>query len=226
MSMCARSLFLTVWGLSLLWTSGVDSAPPSPAEQDYQKGEQFHLGRDVEPDLDMALRYYGRALKAAPEMFPALYNAAHIYYTQEEYGRAARYFTKAVKAARKDKTPEREALARSNLGSCFQKQGEVEKAEKQFRAAVQLDRSLVDAHVNLVNLLVSEEKWDEAEKALEAGRRLAPSARYGLFEGKIKGGASRDEWEPLELKVVIVGLVVGALCYGLYQRFRPRQRRV
>ena len=217
--MTMRSLLLT---LALWGPLSAGAAPPSPAEQDYEKGEQFHTGRDVEQDLDMALRYYGRALKADPAMFPALYNAAHIYYTQGKYGNATRYFTKAVKVARKDKTPDREALARSNLGSCLQKQGKDEKAEKQFRAAIQLDRSLADAHLNLLNLLVSEERWEEAGKAMEAGKRLAPSPRYGLLEGKIRAGVTREEWEPTEIKVAILGLVVGALFYGLYKRFRAR----
>ena len=199
---------------------GASTAQLTKAEQDYKKGEQYHLGDGVVQDLDMALRYYKRALDQEPDLFHALFNTAHIYFAREQYKHATGFFIKAAKAARQDKSVENEAQARSNLGTCYLKDDRVDKAEKQFRAAIKLAPSLVEAHHNLLTLLVEEERWDEAEKALKRAEQSAPSSKYKLIRGKIKSGISRLEWESLEIQVVTLGLLVGILGYWLYKKLR------
>ena len=110
---------------------GASVAQLTKAQEEYKKGEQFHRGEGVGQDSEMALRFYKRALDIDPDLFHAFFNSGLIYYEQEKYKHAIGFFIKAVKAARKAESGENEALARSNLGACYHKEGNLNKAQKQ-----------------------------------------------------------------------------------------------
>ena len=206
----------------LLATLGISAAgaEQTPAQQDFEKGRTYQTGEGVKQDLGAALTYYVRALKSDPDFFPALFNTALVYYTQKEYTRARKLFIKAAKVARNQELREKEVLAWNGLGSCYYKEGKVEKAEKKFRGALQLNPSLVEAHYNLINLLVAEERWEKANKALDIAGKIAPSPRYQIFKGRIKGGESRGEWEDIKVKIGLIGLLVGVFLYWVYKKVR------
>ena len=206
----------------LLATLGISAAgaEQTPAQQDFEKGRTYQTGEGVKQDLGMALKYYARALKSDPDFFPALYNTALVYYTQKKYTQAGKVFIKAAKVARNQESREDEALAWNGLGSCYYKEGKVGNAEKKFRGAVQLNSSLVEAHYNLINLLVAEERWEKANEALDSAARSAPSPRYQIFKGRIKGGKSREEGDDIEVKIGLIGLLVGVFLYWVYKKVR------
>ena len=188
--------------------------------EDFENGFRYQTAEGVDRDLEMAQRYYKRALEVDPDLFPALFNMAHIYYEKENVRQARVYFVKAAKSARKQSSKKNEALARNGLGICYHKEGKNAKAETEFRSAIRFDSSLVEAHYNLVNLLLEEKRVEEAEKGLERANSLAPSESYGIFRGRLEGKRSREAWEPVEIKIAAVGVVAGLFLYWIYIRVK------
>ena len=90
------------------------------AQQYFQKGYELHTAEGDERNEDRALKYYRQALKLEPGLFPALSNAALIYYGRRDYQRAKHYYSGAIKAARADEDipPSQEAKTYSDLGGC------------------------------------------------------------------------------------------------------------
>ena len=189
------------------------------ALQYYQKGYQLHTAEGEGQDLEMALRYYRRAIKADPMMYAALSNAALIYYARRDYKKAKHFYGEAIKAAGADKeiTSAQTAKTYSDLGGCYFQEGNLSKAEQWFRASIQLDSGLVEAHYNLINLLLKAERIDEAKGALKAAAVAAPSTRYGLFDGRLKSRESREEWNPVWMKVVVFGLLGVIVLFAVYR---------
>jgi hypothetical protein len=48
----------------------------------------------------------------------------------------------------------------------------------------------------------------------------APSTRYGLFEGRLKSRDSEEDWNPLWMKVVAVGLLTGIVLFAVYRALK------
>ena len=215
------SILLSVFCLAMA-LPGVSRAQLTKAEKEYQKGEKFHLGEGVDEDLEMALRYYKRSLDMQPGIFHALLNSGIIYHEQEKYKHAINFFVRSVKAARKAGSRGQEAQARSNLGVSYQKDGQTGKAESQFRAALKMDNSLVEAYYNFANLLIAEERFAEADKILQRANQLAPDYRYQNLKGKIKSGGGKGMLGATELGIVIGGFLVGLFLYLLYLKVKAR----
>lgn len=192
----------------------------SPGAADFERGFQYQSGNGVAIDMEMAQRYYKRALDKDPDLFPALYNTALIYYDGERYPDARVHFVKAARSAQGSGRKPDEALARNGLGTCYQKTGKTGKAEREFAAAIQLAPSLVEAHFNLVNLLVAEERLEEAKRAKLRAEQWAPSDRYELFEGRMRGRESRATWQPVEIKIAVAIMIGGLFLYWIYVRIK------
>ena len=188
-------------------------------------GVSYQTGSCVEKDLDTALEYYEDALKFGPELFPALFNSAQIYYEKENYKKASNRFRKAASIARGGGAMEAslEARALSGLGSCYQKTDKSKSAEKWFRAAIRKHPQLVEAHYNLVNLLVAQDREEEARKALATADRLAPDIRYGIFEGRLKGKEGQEVTKAVAGKVAIVAVIALLLMYSFYLRLAKKR---
>lgn len=203
-----------------------NGATSTEAQENFAQGFSYHTGKEGEPDLKRALAYYHKALQQDPELFPALYNTALIYHAQKNYKRALLLFNKAARAARslEEKGVESEALARNGLGNCYQMKGKTREAEKQFGIAVRMDPLLVEAHYNLINLLVEEERWEDARKALENAEKLAPSSKYQIFTGRLKGKEGREGIRAVGGWVGVVAILVLMLLYAFYQRTRLRSQ--
>jgi tetratricopeptide (TPR) repeat protein len=185
----------------------------------------YQTGVGAEQDLDIALEYYEDALKFDPELFPALLNSGQIYYQQERFKKAIKRFKQAAAGARESgaKAASLEARALSGLGSCYQKTDKIKTAEKWFRAAIRKDPQLVEAHYNLVNLLVSGERVKDAQKALAIAQRLAPDTKYGIFEGRLKAKQGQEETKAVSGKVAIVAVIALLIMYSFYLRMARRR---
>ena len=194
------------------------------AQQYFQQGYELHTAEGDERNEDKALKYYRQALKLDPELFPALSNAALIYYGRRDYKRAKHFYSEAIKSARADENipPSQEAKLYSDLGGCYFQEGNLKKAEDWFRAAIQIDSGLVEAHYNLINLMLKEDRTVEAKEALAIASSQAPSSRYGLFEGRLKSQKSMQEWNPTWLWVVVSGLLGGIIIFAIYRSLKSK----
>ena len=208
--------------ISLLSLALCAAVGAGPGADDFNLGFQYQSGDGVAVDLDMAQRYYKRALDKEPRLFPALYNTALIYYAKERFKDSRLFFVKAAKSAQNSGSKKDEALARNGLGTCYQKTEKKAKAEAEFTAAIQLETTFVEAHYNLINVLVSEERMDEAKAAKDRAEHFAPSDRYGKFEGRMRGWESRAAWGSMEVKVAILIMIAGLFLYWLYVRVKSK----
>lgn len=215
-------LFLAI--LALLHGQALPgAAQESRAEQLFNKGLAYHFGKGVEPSEEEALKYYLQALKLDPDYFNALYSAGFIYYGRGDYTRARKYFGQAINSAR-GKSPRNEAMAASAYGSCFHKEGKFKEAEKWFRAAVRKDPSLAEAHANLINLYLAQDRREEAKKAIEIAQKAAPNPVFKKLEARIAGSEGWGLATPLGMKAVGIGLGGGLIALLLLRHWRQRRR--
>lgn len=186
----------------------------------------YQTGAGVEKDLDLALEYYADALKFDPDLFPALFNSAQIYFDKGKFKRSSQWFRQAAVSARKSGAEAAllEARALSGLGSCYQKIDKPKTAEKWFRAAIRKDPRLVEAHYNLVNVLVAAERVEEARKALAVAERFAPDTKYGIFEGRLQAKKGQEETKAVSGKVAIVAVIALLISYSFYLRAARRRK--
>lgn len=193
-----------IW--ALLLPVAVAGQQSTPAQQAFQQGYAQQTGVDgAEPDLDLALRYYGQALRLDPLFYEAHANAGQIYYQRRKYKRAKYHFGEAIKLARsrEDISEAAEARVASDLGGCYFQRDELKEAERWLRGAVGLDPTLAEAHYNLINLLLRQDRIDEARQQLAIAQREAPSESYGKIIGRLQTKDSYADWNPVWLKVVI-----------------------
>jgi len=196
------------------------------AEELFEQGRKYHVGEEVKQDLAKAQTFYKKSLKLNGQLYAALYNLALVYDAQEDYARAHTLFIKAAKSAKKlDQDSDLyAAMARNGLGSSYQKLGKEQQAEKQFAIAKRLAPSFFEAHYNHVHLLIQQERFGEAEKALQAAEKLAPSDRYAKFEGILKVEQKHREDSGYSGTVGIVAFVVLCLAYSLYLRRKAQSK--
>lgn len=198
----------------LLAPAGTAAEERAAAQELFRQGRAFHTGEGgVEADPEKALRLYLQALKAYPSFYEAHVNAGKIYYGRKDYRRAKGHLSEAIKLARarRDISAADEARISSDLGSCYFQEGNHAEAEKWFRGALGLDDGLVEAHYNLINLLLATDRRDEARQRIKAAAELAPSSQYAVFEGRLKSGDAHDAWNPQWLKVGVGGVVLGLI---------------
>jgi tetratricopeptide (TPR) repeat protein len=189
----------------------------------FREGYAWHTGEGRTPDLTKALRFYRQAIKADPDLFEAFSNAGLIYIALEDYKNAEYYLGQAIRLAREreDIDVGAEAKVSSDMGSCYYKWGDYREAEKWFRGAIRIDPGLSEARYNLINLMLKEERREEVQDALSVAARLAPSDRYGIFEGRLKG---RESWidNPLWVKLLAGLLLVAFVLYVAYAAAKAR----
>ena len=180
----------------MLWATATPAQTPTQAQQYFLQGRQYHLGEGGKKvDVEKALRYYLQALRADPQFYEAHVNAGKSYYARKDYVRAIKHFNAAIISARgrDDISAQAEARISSDMGGCYYKAGKLADAEKWFRGAVGLDPSLVEAHYNLINLLFSDEREEEAIRQMAIATEAAPSERYGIFRGRQATQESKAE---------------------------------
>lgn len=190
------------------------------ASQLYDEAYAAHTASP--PDTNKALSLYLRVLELEPELYGPLLKAGMLYLGKGQYRKAKSLFGQAVRSARQyhaDK-PAYEAEASNALGVCYQKEGRLEEAGKWFRAALKVNPQLVEANFNLVNLYMALKEEEKALAALARAEEQAPSRRYDIIKGRIKGKEGGSLWNPMWLKVVVAGIGGGLVIFLLLRRLR------
>lgn len=214
--------FLSLAVAALLnWQALPCVAQQSRAEQLFNKGLAYHFGKGVKADEEEALKYYLQALKLDPDFFNTLYSTGFIYYNRGDYTKAKKYFGQAINSAR-GRSDKNEAMAASAYGSCFHKEDKLKEAEKWFRAALRKDPSLMEAHANLINLYLAQDRMEEAEQAIATAQKSAPHPVYEKLKGRIAGNQGWGLSTPLGMKAVVIGVGGGILLLLLWRHFRRR----
>jgi tetratricopeptide (TPR) repeat protein len=219
--------------LLLVLAGGVAAQSLTQAQQYFQQGTEYHIGSGGKKvDLEKALQRYRQALRLDPQFYEAHVNAGKVYFARKDYRRAKVHFSDAIKAARRrtDIAVADEARVSSDLGGCYFKEGNLAEAEKWFRGALGLDPTLVEAHYNLINLLLSDDRVDEARRQMTVAAEVAPSERYGIFRGRLTTQESYASWNPAWLKVAIGAALLGGVAVAVVRSLggkkgRRRRRR-
>jgi tetratricopeptide (TPR) repeat protein len=196
----------------VLIAATASDAQSTQAKQLFQQGLAYQKGAgNVKADPEQALRFYLQALRLEPAFYEAHANAGRVYYVRKDYRRAKYHLSEAIKLARvrDDVTKQEEAQLTSDIGGCYYQEGDLTKAEQFFRGALGLDPRLVEAHYNLINLLLSQDHRAAARQQMAVAERLAPSSRYGVFQGRLQTQESYASWNPLWLKVALGGVAGG-----------------
>ena len=108
------------------------------------------------------------------------YNAGNTLAKSRDYEGAIKKYLEAIKAD--DNFPN----ANYNLAYCYEKTGQLAKAEASYKNAIKLDNKFSNAYIALGNLQVDIEKIDEAKNTFSAVLAFDPGdskANYGL--GKV-----------------------------------------
>lgn len=214
MRTCTLTLVILVYCASV--TRGQDTA-----QYLFEQGYSHQVGEGVDRDTKRALAYYTEAIRLEPTLYAPLYNAAFIYHGQGNYAQAQNYFIKAAKSASAmGRDAERyEAMARNGLGTCFQMLEKYSAAEKQFDIARRMRSDYVEAHYNYINILVREERTNEAVAALKMAEKMAPSDRYDRFKGLLAVKKKEDRLGH------VGGLVLFILLFFAYGIYLKRSKR-
>ena len=209
----------------LAWLIGAPASPSlaqsGRAEQLFAQGLDCQFGKGgLKADENQALDYYLQAIKQDPDYFKPLYSAGFIYYQRADYGNARKYLGMAISSVR-GKSASDEATASTAYGSCYHREGKFKEAEKWLRAAVRLNPGLAEAHVNLVNCYLSQDRVEDARKAIAEAKVQAPHPIFKKLEARIAGN---EGWGPSSAQTArVLGIGVGiGLVALLLMRLRRR----
>jgi Tfp pilus assembly protein PilF len=166
--------------------------------------KEFDAGvkADAKQDTDSAIKHYEKALKIAPDIYPARNNLGTAYLSKgmavparEQFERAvglnandaAAYFNLGnLHYLQKDYTEANDwidqglsrepasAFGHFLKGSVSTAMGDFVSAEKELRRSLELDAKLAKAHLALVNLYLRQQKKDEAKVELQGFLKAFP----------------------------------------------------
>ncbi len=159
---------------------------PKPALKEFKKG----VNSDQDGNKDDAIKHYAKAVQIAPDFYQARNNLGSDYLSKSDFPGAKTQFSAAIQANQSDsagyfnlsnvcmlmgelaeaknyldegmrRDPE-SALGLFLLGSLDLKTGKLPEAEQALRKAILLNRTMVQARLQLVNLLLQLGKKDSA----------------------------------------------------------------
>lgn len=147
--------------------------------------ERFRRAVDLDPDnadrltnlgtaymlrgkVKLAIKAYQRAVQLAPKDPRAQGDLGTAYLANNQAGPAMRHLKEAVKL-------DARATFLSNLGYAYQLSGDLRLAIQTYREALQKDKKLGSAWINLGTALAKQGKLDEAEDAFKEALRLDPT---------------------------------------------------
>jgi tetratricopeptide (TPR) repeat protein len=175
---------------------------PKQVRKEFNKG----VAADQAGKKDDAIRHYEKALKIAPDYYPAHNNLGSDYLSQSDFAGARKEFEQVVRLNQSDaeayfnlsnvcmitgqladaqryleegmrREPD-SALGHFLLGSLDIKTGKYAQAEAVLRQTVQLSPTMAQARLQLVNLFVQEGRKPEAEAELQDFIKTFPESSF------------------------------------------------
>ena len=130
---------------------------PEDAWTFYRIGEAFASVAD----FNAAIRWYEEALRIGPDHLRFMDKLGVAFTQAGRYPQAAEIFNRLIQA-----NPKFEA-GWNNRGFLYLLQGDIERSEADFRAALKLDPALEQAQANLASILINTGRPDEARPLVE-----------------------------------------------------------
>ena len=182
----------------------VDSADynkrfPKKALKEYKRG----VDAERQGNHDEAIARYLSALKISPDYYPAHNNLGSLYLGKADFQSAEQQFQEVIRLDQNDaqayfnlgnvlmltgRYPESEKALSSGLqrqpdsafgsflqGSLYGRTGKLTEAEKSLRTALRLDATMWQAHLQLVNLYLQQNRRQNAVSELQAFLKAFPS---------------------------------------------------
>jgi len=175
---------------------------PKRTIKEFQKG----VGAEHKGDADQAIEHYQRAISLSPDFYPAHNNLGTIYLSRQDFPAAQNQFEAALKANQNDgqayfnlanvflltqhyDSAEHEideglqrrpdsAFGKFLQGSVYSRTGRPELAEKSLLAALQIDPTMSQAHLQLVNLYLQQKRTPDAIHELDAYLKAFPDTPF------------------------------------------------
>ena len=133
----------------------------------------------IEGENEQVEKYYKKALIGDPDFSQARNNYATFLYGQNRYKDAIEQLEKVTK----DYRYQRRYTAFENLGVCYLKVGEPEKAEKSFNRALQLNGNLPISIIELSELALQQGNYQLTERYLRKYEKIAQPSPKQLWIG-------------------------------------------
>lgn len=139
-------------------------------------------------DTDGAIALLRQAIAAAPRA-PAFHNSlGNVLRAAGDHRAAADAYRSALRIEPNT------AMFHQHLGMALRDSGDKVGAERALRQAIRLDRQSVGGRLELVNLLIELERWDQAQDVISAAVRQAPGdAAVANAQGIVCAGQGRHE---------------------------------
>lgn len=190
------------------------------AQELFAEGLDHQFGRGgLRADPQQALDHYLKAIQDDPGFFKPLYSAGYLYYERGDLANARKYLGMAINAAR-GKSAADEAMASTAYGGCYLKEGKNKDAEKWLRAAVRLNPGLPEAHVNLINCYLAQDRVTEARRAIDDARQQAPHPIYQKLAARITGNEGWGLITPEGLRALGIACAAALILLVLLRRRR------
>lgn len=123
--------------------------------------------------------YYKRAIRSDGNFSQARNNYASFLYRQGRYAEAIKH----LEFATEDTAYDQRGMAFLNLGRCYAKIGELDKAEAALQRAQRLERQRSEILVEMADVALAQKKYAEAEKYLAAFQEQNRNTSRSLWVG-------------------------------------------
>lgn len=168
---------------------------------DAQVNHAYALFYTVENEPSQVIKHYEAALQADPELSAARNNYAAFLYREGDFQQALQQ----LQIVSKDYRYQKRYQSFENMGLCYLKLGQTDKAEEAFQRALQLNFNLPRALLEMADLSFQKQDLRTADFYLQQLDRQAvqPSARQLWLEmlvSKAKGDKNRFASLALALK--------------------------
>lgn len=161
-------------------------------------------------------KYYRKALRYDANFSQARNNYAALLYRQARYKEAVEQLERAVN----DPHYDQRSIAALNLGRCYEKLGEFEKAVLSFQRSLRLDSAQLDAMLELADSYLSQKKYDDSRSYLTAylsrARQTARSLWIGIRLEKALGDVNKVSGYELQLD----GMFKGSAEHSAWQAWK------
>ncbi len=172
---------------------------PKTALKEYKRG----VDAERKGNHDEAIAHYLSALGISPDYYPAHNNLGSLYLGRSDFKSAEEQFQEVIRLDQNDaqayfnlgnvlmltgRYPESERALSSGLqrrpdsafgsflqGSLYERTGKLTEAEKSLRTALQLDTTMWQAHLQLVNLYLQQNRRQNAISELQTFLKAFPS---------------------------------------------------